>query len=652
MTRTTRIFMGTFVGYSCLFASFASAQPPVSDESAGPVFEKTTESYSIPYRIELVETSGNIPAAITREFEAESLLVHDQKKGIVSETVARKKIHQDALLLTRVCYRYGYFNVEIKEAVDFQPTFAVMHYAIDLGPRYTISAKKVTILDDSAYVLPRVHDVLPVLAQEHVSFPNIIAERKRLKYAFRDEGFYCVHIEKPRVHVRARTRTIQVEYIARKGNLVTVDHVRLLNHHNVPEQFILRRVPLHPGDVLRQSALDRAHSDLMDTGLFANVRIHGQTTDPTASRNIVNVEVTEAPSRVIGVGAHYTASEGAVGTVIWRNKNFLNKAHQFGILATLGTKEMAGTLFYDFPDVLATHQKLHSEITYKHLNMKAYEGEKFEAVCGMIRRFRFKKYEMNASILPVAEFSELSRHKSYRQNLFGIRTNLNINLTNHRLYPTSGVILNIDIQPYWGSFARLLEESTPSHNLWKRKKGAFDVNKNIHNLTVCTGSITGYVPLRKHMALVPNSTLLAAFVTAGTVAIKDFEYLPFDKRFYGGGRNSIRSYGYQLSGELDDKGDPIGGASIFEACIEPRVRISEDFGAVIFWDCSYVSPKKFPDFSQTDNFLHGCGFGIRYFTRFGPIRLDLAFPFKRRTKKDHEKVDKAIQFYISVGQNF
>ena len=41
------------------------------------------------------------------------------------------------------------------------------------------------------------------------------------------------------------------------------------------------------------------------------------------------------------------------------------------------------------------------------------------------------------------------------------------------------------------------------------------------------------------------------------------------------------------------------------------------------------------------------GFGGRYFTTFGPVRLDFGFPLNPR-----DGVDDFMQFYISIGQAF
>ena len=57
---------------------------------------------------------------------------------------------------------------------------------------------------------------------------------------------------------------------------------------------------------------------------------------------------------------------------------------------------------------------------------------------------------------------------------------------------------------------------------------------------------------------------------------------------------------------------------------------------------------------KKDRFLWGPGIGIRYFTGFGPIRVDLAFPMKVRKVSNEKKtsIDSKYQIYISINQDF
>ena len=44
----------------------------------------------------------------------------------------------------------------------------------------------------------------------------------------------------------------------------------------------------------------------------------------------------------------------------------------------------------------------------------------------------------------------------------------------------------------------------------------------------------------------------------------------------------------------------------------------------------------------------GIGVGLRYYTQFGPLRVDVAFPLRKRSTG----IDKAYQLYFSIGRLF
>ena len=106
-----------------------------------------------------------------------------------------------------------------------------------------------------------------------------------------------------------------------------------------------------------------------------------------------------------------------------------------------------------------------------------------------------------------------------------------------------------------------------------------------------------------------------------------------------------------MVGPLDATTVPLGGRSVAEWGTELRARVSETIGLATFFEAAAVTTKRAPEFG-TKNTLYGAGVGIRYFSGFGPIRFDVAFPFTRRKDTSGKRIDSPYQFYISVGQAF
>jgi len=138
--------------------------------------------------------------------------------------------------------------------------------------------------------------------------------------------------------------------------------------------------------------------------------------------------------------------------------------------------------------------------------------------------------------------------------------------------------------------------------------------------------------------------VLAGRATLGSLVGEDTDNIPADKRFYAGGGGSIRGYEFQSVGPLDADGDPLGGRSLIELNAEVRVRVTEQIGLVPFVDGGMVFDSIYPDFDE--DLRWAGGLGVRYFTAFGPLRMDIAVPLNKR------EFDDSFQFYISLGQAF
>jgi len=85
------------------------------------------------------------------------------------------------------------------------------------------------------------------------------------------------------------------------------------------------------------------------------------------------------------------------------------------------------------------------------------------------------------------------------------------------------------------------------------------------------------------------------------------------------------------------------GRTAFTAGVsEARYRFG-NFGVVSFLDGGQVYETSTPKFAD---FRYGAGIGARYYTNFGPIRIDVATPISRRPGEN------ALGVYISIGQAF
>ena len=111
-------------------------------------------------------------------------------------------------------------------------------------------------------------------------------------------------------------------------------------------------------------------------------------------------------------------------------------------------------------------------------------------------------------------------------------------------------------------------------------------------------------------------------------------------------RPDLRRFSPCRIGPRDIDNDPIGGRSLAEFSLEARVRLKAfggNFGIVPFVDGGTLSTDAMPDFKD---WQIGVGIGARYYSSFGPIRIDVGTPLNR------QKGDGRIAVVVGLGQAF
>ena len=173
----------------------------------------------------------------------------------------------------------------------------------------------------------------------------------------------------------------------------------------------------------------------------------------------------------------------------------------------------------------------------------------------------------------------------------------------------------------------------------------------------------------------PNSA--GSGLSAPIRHLSAFEYIPIAEHFFGGGSSSHRGFSDNQAGPRDLlTGFPLGGNALLFHSTELRFPfLGENINGVFFHDFGNiykdlgsitfrVHQRDVQDFNYM---VHAAGFGIRYNTPVGPVRVDLAYSFNPPTffglKGTYQELiqgtatpqlqpGRHFQFFISIGQAF
>jgi translocation and assembly module TamA len=172
---------------------------------------------------------------------------------------------------------------------------------------------------------------------------------------------------------------------------------------------------------------------------------------------------------------------------------------------------------------------------------------------------------------------------------------------------------------------------------------SLDFAAGISTFVIAQASASVYLDVGALLFGSAGRSVLAARAMAGGVEGASTFAVPPHQRFYAGGGGSVRGFRFQSLGPQFADGKPVGGTAVDSGSVELRQRIGANYGVVAFVDAGQIGSFGVP----FEGPVHvGAGVGARYYTSFGPLRLDVAVPVTREHGGD------AFELYLGLGQAF
>ena len=178
--------------------------------------------------------------------------------------------------------------------------------------------------------------------------------------------------------------------------------------------------------------------------------------------------------------------------------------------------------------------------------------------------------------------------------------------------------------------------SKSDNTLFARRGYSFlvDVHGGLESALSETSFVYGKLTARSVRPLSQRSRLLNR-LELGAISSDSFEQLPPSQRFFTGGSQSVRGYGYKDIAPKNDLGNIVGGQYLVTGSIEVDRLFWGNHGAALFYDVGDAPA------DTTLDLKTAAGFGYRYKSAVGMIRIDIAHPF--------DDPDNDVRLHISIG---
>jgi translocation and assembly module TamA len=450
---------------------------------------------------------------------------------------------------------------------------------------------------------------------------DVLAAHDRLLQALLSDGYALATVAAPQATLDGVDDALDVSMAVTPGPRVDLGRISVNGLTRLHEDFVRRRLTVHEGERFDPAKLEATRQDLAATGVLAEVRITPADRLDAEGRLPVRLDLTERPRHAVNLSAGWSTDEGGNLGASWTDRNLFGGAEQLTLNAA-GTglggsaeKQPGYNLgaILTIPDWRRRDQTLTISATGVREYLEAYDRT---ALLSSVTLSRKLAEHLTGSIGVAGEEAHIKQEDvTHDYTLVQTPVGLTWNSSDSLLDPTKGF--------------RAAATVTPTASLGNAGDRVF---------VIAQASASAYVDFGTK-----GRTVLAVRGLVGGLESAEVFAIPPDQRFYGGGGGTIRGYRYQSVGPKFADGNPTGGTAIDVGSVELRQRIGTSWGGVVFVDAGQVGATGVP---FSGNLGVGAGVGGRYYTAFGPIRLDVAVPLVSERKND------VIDVYIGIGQAF
>ncbi|MEJ7933437.1 BamA/TamA family outer membrane protein [Sphingobium sp. AN558] len=593
--------------------SAVSSPPEPADETAA--FAGTGEERRYGVRLDGLDAIAD--SQFLERFNALSALHQGEGKPANLAQINRR-IKEDNDVLDRLLRAKGYYAARIRGGVTAPAAGndrLAVAFDIIPGIQYLLSSVAVEGLEPTGDREARLRAAFPVVAGDPVDADRILAGRDALSSALAQGGFPFAKVGEPQVRIDHEERKGDLDIVVTAGGYRTFGSIELNDDALFSAGHLARIARFRQGDAYNAADVEDLRRAIVATGLVSSVSLRPKDAGDGEHVDLA-VDVRPAPLRTIAGELGYGTGEGYRAEISWQHRNFFPPEGAVTFRGVLGTQEQTASATYRRNNFRERDHVLTGLLSVSNIKRDAYDARTI-TLSGALERqtnILFQKkwvWRIGGELVASDEADAFSGGNRRTFLIAAVPLSLTYDGSDDLLNPTTGFRLGGRVSP----------------------ELSFQNSTFAYTRVQVDGSV--YQP-------VSDRVVVAARTRFGTILSSTVDRIAPSRRFYAGGGASVRGYGYQRIGPRDVDNDPVGGKSLAEFSLETRIRLG-NFGVVPFVDAGNISTSFVPRFRDL---RIGAGVGVRYYSSFGPIRLDVGTPL------NPQPGDPRVAVYVSLGQAF
>lgn len=463
-------------------------------------------------------------------------------------------------------------------------------YVIDPGPPLPVAAFNFTISEEMAkdekfQTLMQKSSLHKGDVFSHLQYEEFKSSMAKLAS---ERGYFNARFTEHRVEIDLDVYEVRIFLSYDGGHRYRFGEVHL-DQNVINSELLQRYIPFERGTPYTLNQLIELQQALNDSNYFQTVEVSPGEPLDNSNEIPITVKLTPRKRHRFSFGLGFGTDTGARGKFDWEMPRINSSGHRFDSdtqISQIGYSVIAN---YRVPIYNPrTDQLIYSAGIF---NETIDDRESTLRSIGISLKHRRKEWRETISL-------------NYQQEDFIVADDSGRSIL---------LIPGINWSRTWGrNFIYVLDGVRFDIDLRGANKELFSDN----DFAQLQSNIKFITSLGKHNRFITRGTL-------GSTWSDEFHELPSSVRFFAGGAQSVRGYSYKSLGPVDASGEVIGGKYLLVGSIEFEHMFISKWGLAVFYDVGSA----IDDFN--DDLEKGAGFGLRWKSPVGTIRVDMANALSR-----------------------
>ncbi|WP_235576183.1 autotransporter assembly complex family protein [Pseudoalteromonas sp. P1-25] len=548
---------------------------------------------------------------ISSQVSAEQRVIEDYEiKGISGELESNVELYLKQLVgekPTRTLRRYakkqvqssikalGYYNPTID--IEFDKDDKELIVQIERGPATRIEAINITLNGEgkSDSQLQNVIKNLNLTQGDVLNHGKYDSAHKKIESMLLELGYFDAKWPVRKLAVSVQKNSAVITFSIDTGVRYAYGNI-IIAKDTPAEKYIRSLAPFIQGQAYKATQIADYNLELSSTPYFSSVRIYADIPARANGQVPINIDVLHKPANSYEVGGGFNTELGPKVRFKWSKPWITDDGHYLESNLNVAEKQQDISMAYTIPVDDPNDDLWRFSVGYK-LEDELADDIYSEILTGQLQRqwLTEDKWVRTAFLRRDQETYRIGDEpeESTEMLMPGI---------SYARKKTKG-----GTTPYWGEQWLISAEF-----------GLDDVLSTTNLVRVQLQHAWLRTYLDKHLVFLKANV--------GAMLVDNIENVPYSLRFYAGGDQSVRGFAYQSISPEDEDGDLIGGKYLLTSTIEYNYQFAQNWRAAIFVDGGTATN----DFS--DDFEVGAGFGFRYLTPIGPVKVDHAWGLTKESK--------------------